>query len=196
MARYDKYDPISGGFRAALDVDITGDAAGEFGPKAVSLNASGRVVVGTAGISGIAGILVKNAPKRPIAAMSTSMQGTPYPTAWMGQKAGDMVTANLTPGGPLGKWTEADFFTAIRTGTRPDGTKISEQMPWKAMATLTDDELRSMWLYITSVAPVAPIAPGAPAGPTSPRSATTVHCCACPGVASTFAAVAIQREPS
>jgi cytochrome c553 len=73
-----------------------------------------------------------------------------------GQKAGDMVTANLTPGGPLGKWTEADFFTAIRTGTRPDGTKISEQMPWKAMATLTDDELRSMWLYITSVAPVAP----------------------------------------
>ena len=91
MARYDKYDPISGGFRAALDVDITGDAAGEFGPKAVSLNASGRLVVGTAGISRIAGILVKNAPKRPIAAMSTSMQGTPYPTAWMGQKAGDIV---------------------------------------------------------------------------------------------------------
>jgi hypothetical protein len=74
-----------------------------------------------------------------------------------GVKMGDVVTANLTPGGPLKSWTEADFFKAIRTGTRPDGTKISEEMPWKSMATMTDDELRATWLYLRSVPPVATV---------------------------------------
>ena len=64
-ARYDKYEPISGGFRAALAADLTFDAAGHFGPKVVSLNASGAVVVGTAGQSGGVGVLVKNIPLYP-----------------------------------------------------------------------------------------------------------------------------------
>ncbi len=71
-----------------------------------------------------------------------------------GETIGPAVSANLTPGGPLKSWSEADFFRSIRTGTRPDGTKIKEEMPWKAMATLTDDELRAMWLYLRSVPPV------------------------------------------
>lgn len=64
-ARYDKYDPISGGFRAPLAADLTFDAAGHYGPKAVSLNASGQVVEGTAGQSGGLGILIKNVPLYP-----------------------------------------------------------------------------------------------------------------------------------
>jgi mono/diheme cytochrome c family protein len=72
-----------------------------------------------------------------------------------GAKMSDAVSANLTPGGPLKNWTEADFFKAIRTGTRPDGTKISEEMPWKSMAGLTDDELRATWMFLQSVPPVA-----------------------------------------
>jgi hypothetical protein len=64
-ARYDKYEPIGGGFRAPLAADLTFDAAGHFGPKAVSLNASGQVVVGTAGQSGGVGMLVKNVPLYP-----------------------------------------------------------------------------------------------------------------------------------
>lgn len=64
-ARYDKYEPISGGFRAPLAADLTFDAAGHYGPKAVSLNASGQVVEGTAGQSGGLGILVKNVPLYP-----------------------------------------------------------------------------------------------------------------------------------
>lgn len=71
-----------------------------------------------------------------------------------GQKMGPVVTANLTRGGPMGSWKEGDFIKAIRTGTRPNGTKIDETMPWKAMTTLTDDELRAMWLYLQSVPPV------------------------------------------
>jgi cytochrome c553 len=71
-----------------------------------------------------------------------------------GLKIDGVPSANLTPGGPLKSWTEEDFFKAIRTGTRPDGTKISEVMPWKGMATLTDDELRATWIYLRSVPPV------------------------------------------
>jgi hypothetical protein len=74
-----------------------------------------------------------------------------------GQKMGPTISANLTRGGPLKSWNEADFMKAIRTGTRPDGTKISEAMPWKSMVTLTDDELRAMWLYIISLPPVTAV---------------------------------------
>lgn len=49
MARYDKYDPISGGFRAPLNanLDATEDT-GAGNPVGVTLNSSGRVVVGGA----------------------------------------------------------------------------------------------------------------------------------------------------
>lgn len=52
MARYDKYDPISGGFRAPLAAQLTGQAA----PRVVSLDVNGRVVVG-AGNTGVKGVL-------------------------------------------------------------------------------------------------------------------------------------------
>jgi hypothetical protein len=44
VARYDKYDPKDGGFRAPLNADLAATGAGN--PVAVSLNTSGRVVVG------------------------------------------------------------------------------------------------------------------------------------------------------
>jgi len=55
MARYDKYDPISGGFRAALAADWDDADCGD--PFAVGLDSSGRVVKG-AGQTGIVGVLV------------------------------------------------------------------------------------------------------------------------------------------
>jgi len=60
---------------------------------------------------------------------------------------------NLTPSGEMGKWSEADFFKAIRSGTRPDGRVLSAVMPWPKMKDLTDDELRAMWMYIHSRPP-------------------------------------------
>lgn len=56
-ARIDKYDPISGGFRAPLAAAIT-DTAQVGVPLGVSLDANGRVVIGTAGNSGFVGVLV------------------------------------------------------------------------------------------------------------------------------------------
>ena len=55
MARYDKYDPVNGGFRAVLVAAIASSAVG--GIIAVSLDANGKVVVGTAAQSGFVGVI-------------------------------------------------------------------------------------------------------------------------------------------
>jgi mono/diheme cytochrome c family protein len=60
--------------------------------------------------------------------------------------------ANITPAG-IGKWTEADFFRALREGRRPVGAPIDSIMPWKRTAMMTDDEIRAVWLYLKSVPP-------------------------------------------
>lgn len=55
MSRYDKYDPVSGGFRAPLAADwLSGDVNTVFG---VGLDVNGRVVKG-AGQTGVIGVLV------------------------------------------------------------------------------------------------------------------------------------------
>jgi len=58
--------------------------------------------------------------------------------------------ANLTPAG-IGKWSEADFMKALRTGVRPDGRILSAVMPWPYTRFLTDDEIRAMWMYLQSL---------------------------------------------
>lgn len=86
-ASYEQVEPHIGIVRAPLAANLTFDANGEFGPKAVSLDANGRVVVGTAGTSGFAGILVKNVPVVP-AGRFTAAQTV---NNWMGGRAGDVV---------------------------------------------------------------------------------------------------------
>lgn len=58
---------------------------------------------------------------------------------------------NLTPGGDLGKWSEADFFHALRDGVTPTGHKLSEFMPWEGLGKMTDDELKAVWSYLHSL---------------------------------------------
>lgn len=55
MARYDKYDPISGGFRALLANDFSKEDLNK--PIGVGLDANGLVVKG-AGQSGIRGVMI------------------------------------------------------------------------------------------------------------------------------------------
>ena len=87
MARYDQVEPHVGIVRAPLAANLTLDAHGEFGPIAVSLDANGRVVVGTEGQSGFVGVLVKNVPVVP-AGRFTAAQVV---NNWMGARAGDVV---------------------------------------------------------------------------------------------------------
>jgi hypothetical protein len=60
---------------------------------------------------------------------------------------------NLTPGGQLAGWSEADFIQTIRTGITPAGHTLREPMT-SALVHLqrqTDDELRAIFLYLQSL---------------------------------------------
>ena len=62
---------------------------------------------------------------------------------------------NITPGGELGEWSEADFIQTLRTGKSPheDHELDPEYMPWQAFSKLSDDELKALWMYLQSVPP-------------------------------------------
>ena len=55
MSRYDKYDPFDGGFRARLNAAIVAADAGKI--RAVSINTSGRVVIGGAATTDLKGVI-------------------------------------------------------------------------------------------------------------------------------------------
>jgi mono/diheme cytochrome c family protein len=59
---------------------------------------------------------------------------------------------DLTPGGTLANWSEEDFFSTLRSGTTPYGKNLDDEfMPWKTIGTLTDDQLKALWLYLKSL---------------------------------------------
>jgi mono/diheme cytochrome c family protein len=62
------------------------------------------------------------------------------------------TSANLTPSG-LKAYDEAAFFTALRTGVRPGGSKVNEAMPWRRTKEMTDDEIRAVRAYLKTVPP-------------------------------------------
>jgi cytochrome c553 len=68
-----------------------------------------------------------------------------------GAPPGTVPAANLTPGGELIGWSEADFATAVRTGVKPSGSKIDAFMPVQNFAEMTDDEITAVWLYLQSL---------------------------------------------
>ena len=80
---------------------------------------------------------------------------------------GVSFTANLTPDKEtgLGSWTEDMFVATIRTGRHQGkGRPVLPPMPVQVYANLTDEDLRSVFAYLQSLAPVrnrvpAPIDP-------------------------------------
>ncbi len=63
---------------------------------------------------------------------------------------------NLTPGGELAGWTEADFITALRSGQTPEGEQLDgEQMPWPLFGQMSDTELQAIWAYLHSLPALA-----------------------------------------
>jgi mono/diheme cytochrome c family protein len=66
------------------------------------------------------------------------------------------VYPNLTPHeSGLKDWTEADFMRALREGKRKDGSAISDAMPWKHYAGMSDEELKAIFAYLTALPPRA-----------------------------------------
>lgn len=62
---------------------------------------------------------------------------------------------NITRG-RIGHWTEADFTRVLRKGKRPDGSMVTDEMPWKAFAGMSDEEVGALWRYQQSLPAVAP----------------------------------------
>lgn len=64
--------------------------------------------------------------------------------------------ANLTPTG-IGRYSDTQVESMLRTGKRPDGSEIKTIMPWKYTAMMTPTEMRATIKYLRSV-------PGKPFG--------------------------------
>jgi len=60
---------------------------------------------------------------------------------------------NLTPDpqAGLGKWSEADFVRALRTGIRPDGEPFFPAFPYPSFTRVTDADLRDLWAYLRTL---------------------------------------------
>lgn len=66
---------------------------------------------------------------------------------------GQPPVPNLTKVVP--QWTEEQFITFFRTGQIPQGVTIGETMPWEILSEMmSDDDLKAMYAYITSLPPV------------------------------------------
>lgn len=67
----------------------------------------------------------------------------------------NLLGSNLTPGGELVVWSEADFIKVIRTGVTPSGRQLDKAMPWETFAKHSDDELKAMFRYLQSLPKLA-----------------------------------------
>jgi mono/diheme cytochrome c family protein len=66
---------------------------------------------------------------------------------------GTSYPRNLTPDMEtgLGKWSEDDIVSTLRTGKRPDNSPLLPPMPWPNTAMWTDEDLHAVAAYIKSV---------------------------------------------
>ncbi len=53
----------------------------------------------------------------------------------------------------IGRYTEEDFFRALREGKRPAGTPLDSLMPYRFTRQMSDDEIRALYLYLRTVPP-------------------------------------------
>ena len=75
-----------------------------------------------------------------------NLNGGPFPDPTI-----KLISPNLTPGGEVGLWSEADFINTIRTGVTPGGHPLNEHMPWQVYKLFTDDELKAIYIYLQSL---------------------------------------------
>jgi cytochrome c553 len=77
------------------------------------------------------------------------LEGRSLADAQTGPPAGP----NLTPGGDLQSWTEADFMRAMRSGEAPGGRRLSTEMPWATYGRMADADLQAILLYLQNLLP-------------------------------------------
>lgn len=71
---------------------------------------------------------------------------TPFGTFY-----GPNITPHVESG--IGRWSEADFLRALRSGVRPDGTHYFPAFPYPSFTLITDTDARDLWVYFRSLPP-------------------------------------------
>ncbi len=97
----------------------------------------------------------------------TSLDFTAFAGPW-----GNSYAANLTPDdetGLGGRYTEAAFIKTIRTGKKPEGEPLLPPMPWTVYRNMTDEDLKAIYAYLTTVKPVKNFVRASPAAVTTRR---------------------------
>ncbi len=61
------------------------------------------------------------------------------------------VSANITPGGRIAGWSDAELARAIREGIRPDGSLIGPPMPFAMYRGLSDSDLAAVVAFLRTV---------------------------------------------
>jgi len=123
MARFDKYDPVSGGFRAKLGFAI---ASGDVGvPKGVQIDGSGLVQLGGAAVGDIKGVICPSQVMSAGDVIDVMTSGEIVDVSGLtGVAAGDDVYAAIADGvisdtntgAPLGFMVEAWRMIVRRAG--------------------------------------------------------------------------------
>lgn len=60
-------------------------------------------------------------------------------------------SANITPGGRVAQWSDAELGRAIREGLRPDGSLIGPPMPFAFYRNIGDDDLASIVAFLRTL---------------------------------------------
>lgn len=99
--------------------------------------------------------LVAKAPTREYGRyLSVSCTGCHKPSLTGGDNPvpGGVPVANITSSGHIGKWSQDEFITALRTGKTPEGKQLlAKDMPWPMTAQYTEEELTALYLYLKSL---------------------------------------------
>ena len=70
---------------------------------------------------------------------------------------GTFYVPNISPDPTygIGRWSEADFVTAVLKGTSPDGAHYFPAFPYASYQRATVDDIRDLFAYLKTLAPVA-----------------------------------------
>jgi hypothetical protein len=82
--------------------------------------------------------------------------GNPPTVGWTTKTWKKLYARNITPDAEtgIGKWTEANFIAAMKTGRMPEGRILDPVMPWDRFQAITDSDLRAIWAYIRTLKPI------------------------------------------
>ena len=70
---------------------------------------------------------------------------------------GTFYGPNITPHphAGIGRWTEADFLRALRSGMRPDGAHYFPAFPYPSFTLIQDADARDLWAFLRALPPNA-----------------------------------------